>query len=130
MVKRNNFVEIGRVAIVNYGVHAHKYVVILDVVDAVSVLVDGPTSGVDRQIMPLKWLSITHIKFQVPRSVTTHTLKKFIVVNGVDAKVAACNWMKKASAAKARLQMTDFDRYKVAQLKKQKAAIVRKFVKA
>lgn len=130
MVKRNNFVEIGRVALVNYGENAGKYVVILDVADASSVLVDGPTSGVARQLMPTKWLALSPVKVKVPRSVTTTTLKKFIVANDVDAKVAAVNWVKKAAARDARAALTDFERFKVAQLKKQKAAVIRKFVKA
>ena len=83
MVKRNFFVQTGRVAVVNYGEYNGKYVTILDIVDSNRVLVDGPTSGVPRQTMPIRWLGLTPIRFKVPRTVKSSTLKKFIVKNQV-----------------------------------------------
>lgn len=83
MVKRNFFVQTGRVAVVNYGEYAGKYVTILDVVDSNRVLVDGPTSGVPRQTMPIRWLGLTNIRFRVPRTVKSSTLKKVMVKNEV-----------------------------------------------
>ncbi len=76
MVARNYFVEVGRVALVNYGADNGKFVVIVDVVDGARALVDGPTSGVSRQTMPFKWLSLTNIKLPIARSVRSNTLAR------------------------------------------------------
>ena len=42
--------EIGRVAYVNAGPEAGKIVAIVNVIDQNRVLIDGPTSGVRRQV--------------------------------------------------------------------------------
>jgi large subunit ribosomal protein L14e len=44
------FVEIGRVAYVNSGPEAGKIAAIVNVIDQNRVLIDGPTSGVRRQV--------------------------------------------------------------------------------
>ena len=46
------FVEIGRVAYVNFGPEQGKLCVVVDVVDSKRALVDGPSTGVHRQQMP------------------------------------------------------------------------------
>lgn len=40
------------------------------------MLVDGPSTGVARQVIPLKRLSLTDIKARVPRNARAKTLKK------------------------------------------------------
>jgi hypothetical protein len=45
------FVEIGRVAYINAGPEAGKIAAIVNVIDQNRVLVDGPTSGVRRQVI-------------------------------------------------------------------------------
>lgn len=120
MVKRDFYVQTGRVAVINYGENAGKWVTILDIVDGSRVLVDGPTSGVSRQIVPIKHLAITGIKYRVPRTATSITLKKFIVGSGVTAKVEKNSWVAKAKRQQIRANLTDFERFKVAYLKKQR----------
>ncbi len=48
------FVEVGRVALINYGPDEGKLAVIIDIVDQNKCLVDGPSSGVARQVIPYK----------------------------------------------------------------------------
>ena len=48
------FVEIGRVAIVNYGPLAGKVAVIVDILNTTRVLIHGPKEGVRRQEISLK----------------------------------------------------------------------------
>ena len=57
------FVEVGRVALINYGPDAGKLCTIVDIVDQKKVLIDGPQqeTGVHRQTMLLKRLSLTDI---------------------------------------------------------------------
>jgi large subunit ribosomal protein L14e len=58
------FVELGRVALINYGPDEGKICVVIDVQDGKKALVDGPESktGVARQIIGIKRLSLTDIK--------------------------------------------------------------------
>ena len=62
------FVEIGRVCLINYGPDEGKLCMIIDVVDQNKALVDGPMTGVVRQMMPFKRLSLTDIYVKVRRS--------------------------------------------------------------
>lgn len=57
-------VQLGRVVYVNYGEHAGKLAVVVDIVDGKRVVVDGPTSGIARQIMATKRMALT--RFKVP----------------------------------------------------------------
>lgn len=61
------FVEVGRVCLVNYGPDHGRLCVIVDVVDGNKALVDGPraVTGVARQIMPFKRLSLTDLKCNI-----------------------------------------------------------------
>merc|ERR1711865_136740 len=59
-------VEIGRVALVNYGELAGKLFVIVDVLDVNRVLVDAP--GITRGIFPLKRLSLTDFVLEIGRA--------------------------------------------------------------
>merc|ERR1712146_490438 len=62
-------VEVGRVALINYGDLAGKLCVIIDVLDYNRVFIDGPSSlnGVQRQVFPVKRLQLTDIKIKMPR---------------------------------------------------------------
>ena len=59
------FVEIGRVALVNYGPDAEQLVTIIDVLDQNRVLVQGPS--VHRQILNMKRVTLTDLKCVVGR---------------------------------------------------------------
>ena len=124
MVKRDNLVQVGRVAVVNTGKYAGKYVTIMDIASSATMLVDGPTSGVPRQLMPIKHLGLTNIKFSVPRQAKSSTLAKHIKKQDVDAKAKQNTWVKKAAIRKIRANLTNFDRFKVQLLKKQRSVIL------
>ena len=124
MVKRDFYVQVGRVCVVNTGKYAGKYVTIMDIADSSRVLVDGPTSGVPRQMMPIKHLGLTKIRFRVPRTAKSSTLRKHIVANKVDEKAKQNSWVKKAARQQVRANLTDFQRFQVQYLKKQRQAIV------
>jgi len=44
----NTFVQIGRAVHINYGPSKGKLAVIIDIINENRVLIEGPTSGVDR----------------------------------------------------------------------------------
>ena len=60
---------------VNYGKNVHKLGVIVDILDENRVLLDGPTTGVDREVYPLKRLYLTALKVTILRGARTKTLK-------------------------------------------------------
>ncbi|MCL7034417.1 hypothetical protein MKW94_029651, partial [Papaver nudicaule] len=59
------YVEIGRVAFVNYGENYGKLIVIVDVIDQNRALVDAP--DMVRSQMSFKRLSLTDIKIDISR---------------------------------------------------------------
>ena len=60
----HKFVEIGRVISINYGPYVGKTAVVLDIVDANKILIEGPHSGVPRMIVPIKRINLTHFKIK------------------------------------------------------------------
>jgi large subunit ribosomal protein L14e len=124
MVKRDFFVQVGRVCVINTGKYAGKYVTIMDIADSTRVLVDGPTSGVPRQLIPIKHLGLTKIRFRVPRTAKSSTLRKHLAVNKIDEKAKQNSWVKKAARQQTRENLTDFQRFQVQLLKKQRSLII------
>uniref|UniRef100_UPI0013008576 60S ribosomal protein L14 n=1 Tax=Oceanicella sp. SM1341 TaxID=1548889 RepID=UPI0013008576 len=59
------YVEIGRIALINYGEDYGKLVVIVDVIDQNRALVDAP--DMERSQMNFKRLSLTDIKIDIKR---------------------------------------------------------------
>merc|ERR1712151_1267000 len=56
--------QVGRVVYINYGPCKGKIAVVVDIVDENRILVDGPTTGVDRQVMPSKRIALTKLRIR------------------------------------------------------------------
>merc|ERR1712151_1457728 len=56
--------QVGRVVYINYGPCRGKIAVVVDIVDENRILVDGPTTGVDRQVMPSKRIALTKLRIK------------------------------------------------------------------
>ncbi|ORZ39709.1 ribosomal protein L14-domain-containing protein [Catenaria anguillulae PL171] len=124
------FVQVGRVILVTFGPDAGKLAVIVDIVDHNRVLVDGPTTGVKRQVLTFKRLSLTSIVLEkVPRAIGTGALKKKIEAQDVEGKWAATARAQKLATRATRAHLTDFDRFKVYLLKKKASALKNKVAK-
>jgi large subunit ribosomal protein L14e len=121
------FVEVGRVALVNYGPETGKLCTIIDVVDQTRALIDGPTklTGVSRQIITLKRLSLTDIKVKIGLNARQKSLEKAWAKGDVVAKWAATSWAKKIAAKKKRASLNDFGRFKMAAAKRKRNAAVK-----
>merc|ERR1712216_1041622 len=104
------FVQNGRVCLVNYGKDTDKLVTVVDVIDQNRCVVYGPTSGVARQVMGYKRLSLTDIKIDIGRGAKAKTVDAKYGEADVDAQWAATGWGKKLAARKA--NANDFDRFK------------------
>eukprot|EP00903_Cladosiphon_okamuranus_P005810 g5754.t1 len=122
------FVEIGRVVLVNYGPDEGKLAVILDVADNNKALVEGPDTGVGRQLIPFKRLALTDFKLPIQRNARIGTIRAAAKAEDLHAKWEATSLAKKKARKLKRASMTDLDRFKVMVARKQKSAIIAKKV--
>ncbi|CAA6673269.1 unnamed protein product [Spirodela intermedia] len=117
------YVEIGRVALVNYGKDYGKLVVIVDVVDQNRVLVDYP--DIVRGQMNLKRLQLTDFKIEIPRVPKKKTLAEALEAADIKNKWENSSWGRKLIVQKRRAALNDFDRFKVMLARIKRAAVVR-----
>lgn len=134
----SRFVEIGRVALINYGPDEGKLCTIVDVVDhnrvspcaqtferhfdlidsvecfPLQALIDGPTSltGVHRQQINFKRLSLTDFKVDIGRNSRQKKLCKEWNKADILEKWNKTSWSKRLERRRTRRQMTDMDRFK------------------
>ena len=125
-VKRTETIEIGRVVCINYGPLAGKIATIVDVVDQARALVDGPYSltGVRRQTIPTRNLSLTPIVVPIARGVREGVLKKHVESEKVLDQWKATGWARKAARHEQRTKLSDFQRFQLMVLRKQRSKIV------
>lgn len=88
-------------------------------------LVDGPASdaalAVPRQSVSLSNVVLTDFVLAgLPRATRTATVKKYWEKSEIDQKWKNSNWAKKREVQAKRSALTDFDRFKVMRLKKQR----------
>jgi large subunit ribosomal protein L14e len=118
------FVQAGRVALINYGPDFNKLVVIVDLLDQNRLLVEGPTSGIKRQVISVKRLALTNILIDgVARGEKTADVKSKYDAADVDKAFAASSWGRKIASKTKRANLDDFGRFRVmvARMKKSKA---------
>ncbi|XP_054799226.1 probable 60S ribosomal protein L14 [Prosopis cineraria] len=117
------YVEIGRVALINYGKDYVKLVVIVDVIDQNRALVDAP--DVVRSQMNFKRLSLTDIKIDIKRVPKKRDLLQAMEAADVKKKWENSSWGRKLIVQKRRASLTDFDRFKLMLAKIKRAGAVR-----
>ncbi|CAH1179234.1 unnamed protein product [Phaedon cochleariae] len=107
------FVETGRVAVVSDGPNKGKLVSIVDVIDQTRVLVDGPETGVPRGQIRLSQLHLTKFRIRFPYAASTRVVRKAWNDEKINEKWTESVWAKKVASKEKRLQLTDFDRFKL-----------------
>ncbi|MED6115539.1 hypothetical protein PIB30_091668, partial [Stylosanthes scabra] len=117
------FVEIGRVAFINYGKEHSRLVVIVDVMDQNRALVDAPDM-VSSQVN-FKRLSLTGLKVDIKRDRRKNELIKAMEDADVKNKWEKSSWGRKLIVKKTRVNLNDFDRFKLMLVKIKKAVVVR-----
>ena len=126
MVYRN-FVQVGRVAQVNFGADYGKYCTIVDIRDQGYVFVDGP--GFTRQMYPLSRLTLTKYTIPIMRGARPGTVAKAFTSSDVVAKLAKTPQGVKQARFSTRQNLTDFERFSVMCNRKRRADAVRKITK-
>ncbi|KAJ2521788.1 hypothetical protein H4217_001161 [Coemansia sp. RSA 1939] len=118
-------VEVGRVVLINSGSDAGKIATIVEIVDHRRAIVDGPTTNVKRQVVPLNNVVLTDIVVKsLPRAIGSKRLAVFLEKNQVVEAWQKSAWAKKIDARQRRANLSDFDRFKLMRLKKQQRNIV------
>lgn len=121
----NRFVEIGRVVLINYGEYEGRIAAILDVIDANSVIVSGPTSGVPRTPISIKRIQLTDITCPIKRNPRNKTLEKIWNENKIQQAWENTSWGRKLQNRKRKSEMNDFDRFKAVVAHKERAKLIR-----
>ncbi|CCE85992.1 Piso0_005636 [Millerozyma farinosa CBS 7064] len=124
-VKATNwrFVELGRVVLINNK----DLGAIVEIIDQRRVLIDGPK--IQRQAIALTKVVLTPIVLpNLPRGARTGTVTKKWAAADIDAKWAATAWSKKLASRQRRADLTDFERFQVLVLKKQRRYAVKKAI--
>lgn len=117
------FVEVGRVAYVNYGPYKGKLVVIVDILNTTRVLIHGPKDGVRRQEISVKRITPTDFKLDIHNGIHKDALIKAIDDFKLEDKVKETPFAKKIERRAKRAALTDFDRYKVMLLRQKRATL-------
>ena len=92
------------------------------------VLVDG-MGNFPRVIYPLKRLTLTRLRIPILRGARTGTLRKAAAAFELDKKWAETRACQKLARGTARAATTDFDRFRVMVLRKQRGYVARRFHK-
>ena len=88
-------------------------------------MIDGPK--IQRQAIALAKIVLTPIVLQnLPRGSITATVTKKWAAADIDAKWAASGWAKKLANKERRSQLSDFERFQVMVLKKQRRFATKK----
>lgn len=112
-------VELGRVVLFESGVNAGKLATIVEIIDHKHVLVDGPK--VPRHGANLNHVTLTNIVIpKINRGSRTAQVKKTWAANETDKKWEATSWAKNIARRQRRADLTDFERFQVLVLKKQR----------
>ncbi|KAJ7977216.1 60S ribosomal protein L14 [Quillaja saponaria] len=117
------YVEIGRVALVNYGKDYGRLVVIVDVVDQNRALVDAP--NMVRTQVNFKRLSLTDIKIDINRVPKKKSLIAAMEAADVKNKWEKSSWGRKLIVQKRRASLNDFDSFKIMLAKIKRSGVIR-----
>ncbi|ODQ64486.1 hypothetical protein NADFUDRAFT_26167 [Nadsonia fulvescens var. elongata DSM 6958] len=123
------YVELGRVVLVNKGVYAGKLASIVEIVDHKRVLIDGSSTGVPRQSVALAHVVLTPLVVAgIARGAGSAAVAKKWESSNISSKWEASSWAKKIAQRERRSQLSDFERFQVIVLKKQRRYALKKAI--
>merc|ERR1739845_108735 len=114
--------EVGRVILITYGPDTGKLATIIDIVDQNKCLIDGPVeiTGVQRQVLSFKRLTLTDFKITIQVNARAKTLKKAWKKDDIETKWQNTNLAKKMASKMKKDKLTDFQRFQLMEIKKEK----------
>lgn len=119
----NKFVQVGRVARINYGPQEGKLATIVDIVSDKRVLVDG--EDIQRQVIPIARLQLTRQVINVGRGARTGAVRKIIAKENVAQTFAKTTLGRHYANQERRQNLTDFERFKVVVLRRRLSKLLR-----
>ena len=119
----SKFVQVGRVARINYGPLEGKLATIVDIVSDKRVLVDG--TDIQRQVIPVARLQLTRQVVKVGRGARTGALRKIIAKEQVAQKFSQSTLGKHYASQTRRENLNDFERFKVIVLRRRLSKLLR-----
>ena len=106
----------------NFGEDYGKMVVIVDMLDINRVLVDTPDGSMPRLVYPVKRLTLTKLRVKdVLRGCRSSTLKKLAAKQDIVTSFKKTSSAMKIARSKTRTSLTDFEKFKVMVLRKQRS---------
>ncbi|CAK74040.1 unnamed protein product (macronuclear) [Paramecium tetraurelia] len=112
------FVEVGRVVKINYGPQEGKLATIVEILNDKRVLIDGPTTGVQRQVIPIRRLTLT--KFNLKGA--TRGARTGVITKAIKKSDPFAQYQNTSCCQETKL--TDFDRFRVMILRKRRSALL------
>lgn len=119
----NKFVQVGRVARINYGPLEGRLATIVDIVSDKRVLVDG--ADIERQVIPIARLQLTRQVLKVGRGARTGAVRKIIAKENVAQTFAQSTLGRHYANQQRRQNLTDFERFKVLVLRRKLSKLLR-----
>lgn len=119
----NKFVQVGRVARINYGPLEGKLATIVDIVSDKRVLVDG--EDIQRQVIPIARLQLTRQVLKIGRGARTGAIRKTITKENVAQTFAKSTLGQHYASQQRRENLTDFERFKVVVLRRRLSKLLR-----
>ena len=119
----NKFVQVGRVARINYGPLEGKLATIVDIVSDKRVLVDG--EDIQRQVIPVARLQLTRQVIAVGRGARTGKVRRIIAKEQVAQKFSQSTLGRHYASQQRRQNLTDFERFKVLTLRRRLSKLLR-----
>ena len=123
------FVEPGRLCRIQYGADTGKMCFIIDVINMNRILIDGPSTNVARQSIPLKRLALTDFKAKIPRGARTGTVKKILEKDNTIENFNKTTYGQKCAAKIFKANMTDFERHALLVARKKRQYLVKQIIK-
>ena len=114
------------VVLVNQGEDSGKLAVIAEILDHNRAIIDGPSTGVKRQSLAFRRMNLTPFTLKkLPRGAGPTVVKKHFEAAEIAKKWSESSWAKKLEAVQRRKQTTDFERFQIMILKKQRRSVGR-----
>ena len=130
-MQKDIYVNIGRVVSITFGPLSGKLAVIVDLVNATKVVIDGPSLDVPRTVISNKRISLTPFSISGVTAATPATeLEKMIKAFGVQERFAKSGAGRRLAKQERRAALTDFERFKVYIYKKKLGNVLRTRVNA